>query len=597
MSGVTVTTNESEIRRLRRVGMAWLVLPPVFGLMPPFLPLKPLVLALLAAFGGLASHRYLSQAKEMEEIRAANEKYRYDALNDCAFTDRTYIGHGMDFNDYKTAFEARAGELGKLPPEEQKRLHLAQVHRMQPLYLTDDDATRHVLTYASTGLGKTELLLSIIRSSVINRGSGCLIFDAKGDETLITKVHAMAKESGREDDVLFINLNRPDYSHTYNPLLYGSVRERVSSLMKLFDTRGEQFFRDLARGALTAAMLAINAQPEPIAFNFSDLAVLFSDYNEMDRLYQNVPRDHPDRGVILSFLKQFHGRDARGDEYIDTKRYAEFLTGLHVKMLDFSHSEYQRVLNDYSPDIELKRAILENKIIVVVIPALSDKEGVTLFGRLFLADLARAVGQIQQDRLKPALPFFCFLDEYPSFADETHIELWQQARSANVSLWPTVQGKGFMDRVAPFFGDNLGTNNWHHLYFDIRDPKSREYAAKLAGTTIRSFRSESTGETFAYSRENTQTGAKRQENLGRSRSSSTREMREDLLQPDDFAMDAGNAILVAKRGVYRMVLPIVEFDVPVPTLDEISLARFEKPNVRGLHLMRERLKREDRQHA
>ena len=44
-------------------------------------------------------------------------------------------------------------------------------------------------------------------------------------------------------------------------------------------------------------------------------------------------------------------------------------------MLDFSHSEYKRVLNDYSPDLELKSAILGNKIIVVVIPALQDKEG------------------------------------------------------------------------------------------------------------------------------------------------------------------------------------------------------------------------------
>lgn len=594
MTGVTVTTNEGEIRRLRKIGAFWMIFPPILGLVP-FFNFSGWMLIATAAVGGGVSRWYFDRASKMQQIKAANEKYQFDVLEDCSFIDRTYIGHGMEFNDYKSAFEARTLEIGKIDPKEQERLHSEQVKRMKPFYLTDDDATRHFLTYASTGLGKTELLLSIIRSSVISRGSGCLIFDAKGDETLISKVYAMAKEASREDDVRFVNFNRPEYSHTYNPLLYGNVREGVSSVMKLFDTKGEQFFRDMARGALTAAFLVIRAQPEPVAFNFSDLAVLFSEYGEMDRLYRNVVPEHPDRGVIWSFLKQFHGHDYRGEPFIDTKRYSELLTGLHVKMLDFSHSEYRHVLNDYSPDIELKRAIMENKIIVVVIPALSDKEGVTLFGRLFLADLSRAIGQIQQDRMKPALPFFCFLDEYPSFADESHIELWQQARSANVSLWPAAQGKGFMDRVAPFFGDNLGTNNWHHFYFDIRDPKSREYAAKLAGTTIRRFRSESDSESFAYSRENTKTGAIRNENLGKSRTSSVRETREDLLQPDDFLMDAGNAILVAKRGVYRMTLPIVEFDLRIPTLDEIELARFEKPNVRGLNLMRERLKREDRQ--
>jgi intracellular multiplication protein IcmO len=344
-------------------------------------------------------------------------------------------------------------------------------------------------------------------------------------------------------------------------------------------------------------MLTIHAQPNPRAYNFSDLAVLFSDYAEMERLFRNIPRDHPDREVVWSFLKQFHGTDRNGDPVVDTKRYAEWLTGLNVKMLDFSHSEYRRILNDYSPDIELKSAIMRNKIIVVVIPALSDKEGVTIFGKLFLADLARAVGQIQSDRLKPALPFFCFLDEYPSFADESHTELWQQARSANISLWPAIQGKGFMDRVAPFFGDNLATNNWHQFYFDIRDPRTREFATKLAGTTIRKFRSTSDSESFGYSRENTKTGAIRNESLGKGKSSSVREQREDLLQPDDFVMDPGNAIFVAKRGTYRVVLPIVEFASRIPTLDEIALPRFEKPNVQGLNLMRDRQRRTDNARA
>lgn len=588
---LTDSSRREHVIQLRQRAVAWTFLSLLVAALP-FFSRHPLLFLVGGALAGLTVAISWERATALAKQIDVDRKYKQQEIADCHFTDRTFLGYGMDFAQYRDVFDQQERKTGRMDPGDVDELHqkLARDH-MGPIFLSDSDITRHVLVFGATGLGKTELYLSVIQSAVLKRGGGCLIFDAKGDEKLIVSVYAMAKEFNRAEDVLFINFNKPDYSHTYNPLLQSSTRELVSTLMKLFDKRGEQFFRDTARAALTAAILAIKAQPQRVAFNFSDLAVLFSNYHELEALYEKMPADHPERDVVWSFLARFNVSGPDGSTYIDTKRYNELLTGLSNKMLDFSHSEHRYILNDYSPDIELKSAILQSKIIVVVVPALSDKEGVELFGKLFLGDFARAVGQIQQERNKAPFPFVAFLDEYASFADESHIELWQQARSANVSLWPAVQGKGFMAKVGPSFMENIAGNNWHHIYFDVRDPETRDYAVRLAGTIIRRYRSETESESFGYGHSNAELGAIRQENKGRSISQGQREMKEDLLQATDFSMPEGNAILIAKRGTYRMVLPMVEFKDPLPRLEEIKLARFEKHNVVGLQLMRNLSKR------
>lgn len=575
---------EGLIRKYRTRAVLALFVPCVVVLLP-FLPTSFWLWGAVGLGAGTYSAWSWLQARKLAATEHVAERYQQEVIDDLTFTSQTFLGYGMEFGEYREAYDRAGAEKGRLSPEEKQAIHALQIKRMKPLFLSDNDSTRHVFMVAPTGLGKTELFQSVILPAAIKRGSGCVLFDAKGDEKLITRIYTMAREFHREEDVLFINFNKPEISHSYNPLLYGNTRQIVSTIMKLFDKRGEQFFRDISRAALTAALIAIKGQPRELAFNFMDLAAIFSGYHELERLYHDMPDSNEDKQVVWSFLKRFRGHDKNGNEVVDTQRYNEWLTGLANKMLDFSHSEYRRILNDYSPDIELKSAILGNKIIVVVIPALSDKEGVELFGKLFLGDFARAVGQIQEDPHKPSPPYLAFLDEYPSFADETHLELFQQARSANISLWVATQGIGFMSKVAPFFAENLAGNCWHHLYFDIRDPKSREFAAKLAGTTVRRYRAESEAENYGYSHENVQTGARRMESRGRSVSAGTREMVEDLITANDFEMDEGNAILLAKRGVYRMVLPMVEIRRPLPRLNEIRLVRFDKHQVAGLNLM------------
>ena len=269
----------------------------LLGIFPLF-PVSWVLWLGVGVAGGIYIAWSMLQAKRLSEVERVGARYQQTMIPDCTFTDQTFLGYGMEFAQYREAFDRVTAEKGRLSPAEHKALHNELVHQMTPIYISDDDLTRHMMVMASTGLGKTELFQAMILPSVIKRGGGCLVFDAKGNENLITSVYAMAREFHREEDVIFINLSHPEYSHTYNPLNQSGTRQIVSTLMKLFSKRGQEFFRDFARTALVAAIICIKGQPKPIAFNFMDLRVLFSDYHAFENLYHTMPDDTEDKAIV-----------------------------------------------------------------------------------------------------------------------------------------------------------------------------------------------------------------------------------------------------------------------------------------------------------
>ena len=270
----------------------------------PLLPVSWLLWVMVGVAAGAYAAWAMLKARSLSEVQRVGERYQQTVIPDCTFTDQTFVGYGMEFAQYREAFDRANAEKGRLSPAEHKTLHNELVRQMIPVYISDADLTRHMLVMASTGLGKTELFQAMILPSVIKRGGGCLVFDAKGNENLITSVYAMAREFHREEDVIFINLSHPEYSHTYNPLNQSGTRQIVSTLMKLFSKRGQEFFRDFARAALTAAIICIKGQSKPIAFNFMDLKVLFSDYHAFENLYHKMPDDNVDKAIVWSFCSR-----------------------------------------------------------------------------------------------------------------------------------------------------------------------------------------------------------------------------------------------------------------------------------------------------
>ncbi len=541
----------------------------------------------LSATGlAFASAYYASASVEAVKPAPLIDRYEYNDPGDCEIPKQIFMGDAMSFDDYLTSVDVykREKKAAKMDVGLQVNFMADHYDKFTPFFLSDDLLKRHCAVLGSTGLGKSELFMSALFQNAA-RGGGGILLDAKGDSKMHSRVQDFMRRIGREDDMMFINFDNPALSHTYNPLLYGNVRQTISTTMKLNNSK-EEYFRNLNRNSLVAAVVCLQNQKNKTAFAFSDLATIFKDVYLFFELFQSMdPAAKEDKEIVWLYLKRWIDENAKDGIRFDDKLYKERLDGLATIMMDFSHSEYRRILNDYSPDIELKQAILENKVIVISTPALADKEGTVLFGKLFIADLARAIGQIQMDKKEATPPYMVFLDEFGSFKDPSHTDLFQLARSAGISLWLSVQSKAFLDDEGPAFAEQILSNCWHQIYFDIRDQKSREFAAGLAGKTIRHFETKSSSSGFGYGHKNSETGQVRQENESSSSSTGTRELREDLILPEHFTMNEGDAIMVGKFGTFRMRLPILEYAEESKDISEIVLPYFDKPTVAGLHLM------------
>lgn len=581
-------TLDERIASASRARLALFLVPLAVALATPFVPmaLLPLVALVGVPVGVYAA---LAQRMRVESSRppAIDSMYRFQTPDEPSLIRHIYIGHAMDFTTYRAGLSNIQAIKGQITTNDRVEYNRQVIDRMRPFFLSDDIATRHMFIGGSTGVGKSEMYKAMAYSQ-IRRGGGLIMFDAKGDEAMFTELYTIARSSNREHDCMYLNLDRPDLSHSYNPLIHGSVRQLVSTAMKLEgggSSGDNEFWSRLNRNTLIAAIICLRCQPGEPRFNFADLAALVSQPRLFIDYYASMPTHmQEEREFVFQYLIGWISPDKDGVQQLNYNRFRDLLTGLRSLLMDFCHSEYRALINDYNPDIELKSCILESKIVMISLPALSDKQGVEVFGRLFLADLSRAVGQLYADRTKAMLPFLVFLDEYGSFADETHEELFMAARGAGISMICSVQGRGFLDKIGKEFTANILTNAWNHVYLDVRDPDTRETAIKLAGTVINQFRQKNMGSSFGSNYRNWESGLLRTEAHGQTMSDGYREMREDLLNPEDFAMDPGDAILIGKHGTYRLRLPRVRFESDVPSLDAITLPRYERAAKPGLNL-------------
>lgn len=545
----------------------------LFGSALPFMP-APLIIAMgvAAAYHCLGINKALS---ESDKPMIWDSNLEESELSDCDLRRNTYFGQVMPYSEWKANINEVSNAKGAVTQNDVRKTLNDVYSQMMPFMLTDDLMTRHVALLAATGTGKTELLLAIIQQQ-IRKGAGLILVEAKSDSDFAGCIYAMMEEAGRLDQFKCINFEFPEQSHSYNPVFSGGVRSTLSTLMKIQANSTEEFWTDIARYTLTAATLVLKLQPGGPAFNIKDMIALLMDFDLLRYYTERIrPEDskYHKEGMdwLYSYLRNWWKNDEDGWNY---QSYKTLTQGLVSKLSAFAHSEYSSIVNTYAPDVDLKQAILNNEVVVLSMSSLADKDGVELFGKLFISDLARAVGEIQLEKSKPLTMCPAIFDEYPSFMDESQVQLFQLARSANVPIIIAFQGVGFLENISPAFVEMVLGNCWHHLYCDIRDTKTREFAVKLAGSVITKMESTAEGLSIGESHASDESGLVANQSGGESASVSTKSQREEMIQPEDFAtLDQGDGIIVGKSGTYRVRMPLVRNTFPNVQFKDMKLVR------------------------
>src|SRR5690606_11064855 len=86
------------------------------------------------------------------------------------------------------------------------------------VWLDYKDLTQNAAICGSTGSGTT-IVNNLLMKQQIRNGGGLLLVDPHSNQKQLDAVYESARVAGRENDIVVINLDKPENSKTYNPFL------------------------------------------------------------------------------------------------------------------------------------------------------------------------------------------------------------------------------------------------------------------------------------------------------------------------------------------------------------------------------------------
>lgn len=393
------------------------------------------------------------------------------------------------------------------------------------LWFSNTDMRTHVLIFGSTGSGKTETLISLAYNAVL-QGSGFIYVDGKGDNALFSRVFAMVRYMGREDDLLLINFmtgakdiigpQKYRLSNTLNPFARGSssmLSQLVVSLMAssqnsgdgdMWKNRAINFVESLMKilvamrdggyirldantirnyfdlGRLESMVLDkvfIRDDDEPVKIDWLPASVL----EPLKSYVYNLPGFNPERkGKQVSQVWEQHG----------------FITMQLVRTFSSLADTYGHILRTELAEVDLPDVVLNRRILLALLPALEKSpDELSNLGKVIIASLkammAAGLGEsvegehhelIERKPTNADTPYLCILDEYGYYAVEGFAVVPAQARSLGFSVVFAGQDLPAFQKASKEEAQSIGANTNIKICMKLEDPSETwEFFQKTAG--------------------------------------------------------------------------------------------------------------------
>lgn len=320
------------------------------------------------------------------------------------------------------------------------------------LFITKDYIVTH----------NTETLLSLAYNALV-QGSGLIYVDGKGENVLYTKVFAMARTMGREDDVLCINYmtgsrdvfgpQEKKLSNTLNPLSNGGSGGLTELIVSLMDDGGGggDMWKGRAISLISAIMMALVYMRDEKEILLDVDAV--REYLILDNIIKmyKTRKDFPKhiRDALRAYLVSLPGFQESAPKQNDTVMEQHgYLQMQFTKLLGSLSDQYGFIFKTNLGEVDFKDVVLNRRILVVLLPALEKStDELANLGKIIVACLkqmmAAALGSTVEGsyadvvETKPTnseMPFMTVLDEYGYYAVKGSAVMPAQARSLGFSM-------------------------------------------------------------------------------------------------------------------------------------------------------------------
>ncbi len=415
---------------------------------------------------------------------------------------------------------------------------------------------KHVLLLGSTGSGKTSLMKLMLWQNVINGGGGIFI-DGKMDYNDFQNFYNLCYSIGRHEDIFVVSPGNPELSNTYNPILNGDTQEIASRIISLLpqDVRAD-FYRNEGFKALVVLISAMKKLTN--ALNMTDLSILMSNENALLHLEKELIAKYPTDTDTLEFSLYLDGYRENGK--LNFTKLKGNISGTASKPFTFGLGDMAAICNDYNPEVNLLDCIKQNKIVYVMLPTMNKPDQSKEFGKIFMSDFRTVVGWLQQDfTLRPKVPYLVIMDEAGGYANENWDTLFQQCRSANISLVVSAQSVANFTDVSSTFFDKIKENTLTSIFMKLQSDTSKETVSELIGQQYKATLSLNQSRNKSDSGSNsTLTNQTRSDGTTVALSQSLK--RENIVNKDDLSkLGLGEAIVFYDgRLVFHIKSPLVE---------------------------------------
>lgn len=346
----------------------------------------------------------------------------------------------LPVTDFKGVIDINENQIGKrsknLPAAGNILVGNCQVTGQQ-IWATPGDYLTHLMFIATTGGGKTEGLLSFSAATAFATGGALLYGDFKAGPDFIFQITALARMTGRESQVRYVNFRtggeeitgrhwRKD-SNTNAPFSVGSsgsCLQVIEGIMPESDP-SNAYFKDRAVASLKTLFPALcelrdlkllNISPGVIAY-FADIPkfieMAYPEYNNYEITYEkpgemevtvipNVLKENTKHSIrtFLKNLPEFSDNpedlslEGAKNQPSEVDRQFGFGKGYFLKaMIDLS-TRYGHIYEAEMGEVDFADCVRNNRILLMMVPAMEEsKSERNTLGKLQLQSLRVAASK------------------------------------------------------------------------------------------------------------------------------------------------------------------------------------------------------------
>ena len=314
--------------------------------------------------------------------------------------------------------------------------------------IRDDDRGRHMYIIGKTGMGKSTMLENLAIQDIQN-GEGLCFIDPHGGtaETLLSYV-----PEERVKDVIYFAPFDIEHPISFNVMEDVGPNKRhlvVSGLMSAFKKLfGEESFSDRMQYILQNTILALLEYPDATMLGINRM---LTDKEYRKKVVANVT----DESVKAYWTQEFASY---------TERFAaEATPAIQNKIGQFTSNPLIRdIIGQPKSSFDLRKIMDEKKIVIInlskgrVGEANANLLGSILITKIYLAAMSRA--DVGPETVKNLPPFYLYVDEFQSFANESFADILSEARKYKLSLTVAHQYiEQMSDEVRAAVFGNVGT--------------------------------------------------------------------------------------------------------------------------------------------